>query len=180
MIDAEPTKRTLGVDLASQPGKTGICVVEWDDGRATVKHLASAASDEAILDLHHSCDITGIDMPFGWPEPFVDFLLGNPSADPEEWSDTWKKKLRFRRTDFAVHKITGRWPLSVSSDRIAIPAMRCKGLLSKMGVTDLSGVGACPTRNTSARRVEQSSWDSFATCSTDVHGLRSTARPARS
>ncbi len=141
MIDAEPTKRTLGVDLASQPGKTGICVVEWDDGRATVKHLASAASDEAILDLHHSCDITGIDMPFGWPEPFVDFLLGNPSADPEEWSDTWKKKLRFRRTDFAIHETTGFWPLSVSSDRIAIPAMRCKGLLIRMAVTDFSGDG---------------------------------------
>ncbi len=141
MIDAEPTKRTLGVDLASQPAKTGICVVEWGGSGAKVMHLATEGSDEVILDLHHSCNITGIDMPFGWPGPFVGFLLGNPSADPEEWSDTWKKTLRFRRTDFAVHEITGRWPLSVSSDRIAIPTMRCRGLLTEMGVTDLSGDG---------------------------------------
>ncbi len=32
MTEAQTTMRTLGVDLASQPAKTGICVVEWGDG----------------------------------------------------------------------------------------------------------------------------------------------------
>ena len=35
----------------------------------------------------------------------------------------------------------GRWPLSVSSDRIAVPALRCSGLLRRLGVLDRSGDG---------------------------------------
>jgi hypothetical protein len=40
-----------------------------------------------------------------------------------------------------VHAIVGRWPLSVSADRIALPAMRTFALLFRHGVTDRSGDG---------------------------------------
>ena len=43
--------------------------------------------------------------------------------------------LAFRRTDQVVHAATGRWPLSVSADRIAYPAMRCAGLLARLAAT---------------------------------------------
>src|SRR5207253_2236918 len=47
-------------------------------------------------------------------------------------------QLRFRATDFAVHERTGRWPLSVSSDLIAVPALRAARLF---GAHDRSGAG---------------------------------------
>ena len=141
MTKVRPTMRTVGVDLASQPTKTGTCVVEWSTGGARVLHLATEGSDEAILELYRKANVIGIDMPFGWPEPFVDFISGKPGMEKKSWSSQWKNKLRFRCTDFAVRELAGFWPLSVSSDRIAIPAMRCRGLLAQMGVTDKSGDG---------------------------------------
>src|ERR1700730_1724314 len=42
------------------------------------------------------------------------------------------------RTDRVVHETVGRWPLSVSADRIALPAMRTFALLVRHGVTDRS------------------------------------------
>ena len=41
------------------------------------------------------------------------------------------ERLRLRATDCYIHEATGIWPLSVSSNLIAIPAMRCAGLLSR-------------------------------------------------
>jgi hypothetical protein len=49
--------------------------------------------------------------------------LAHPIDEPTD-------ELRLRETDRAVHERSKRWPLSVSSDRIAIPAMRCAGLLT--------------------------------------------------
>src|ERR1700730_6287257 len=43
------------------------------------------------------------------------------------------------RTDRVVHEKVGHWPLSVSADRIALPAMRTFALLVRHGVTDRSG-----------------------------------------
>jgi Protein of unknown function (DUF429) len=40
-----------------------------------------------------------------------------------------------------VREIVRRWPLSVSADRIALPAMRTFALLVRYGVTDRSGYG---------------------------------------
>src|ERR1700731_3662215 len=56
------------------------------------------------------------------------YLLDYPTAD----------QLRFRATDRRVHETVGRWPLSVSADRIALPAMRTFALLVRHGVTDRS------------------------------------------
>jgi predicted nuclease with RNAse H fold len=43
-----------------------------------------------------------------------------------------EQRLAYRRTDVAVRQRVGRWPLSVSADRIAYPAMRCAGLLARL------------------------------------------------
>ena len=43
-----------------------------------------------------------------------------------------KQALAYRRTDSEVRIATGHWPLSVSADRIAYPAMRCAGLLARL------------------------------------------------
>jgi len=94
--------RTLGIDLASQPAKTGLCVVSWRPGSAKVPELAVGAEDLALLAAHRRCDVTGIDAPFGWPAPFVDFVAATDRADgtiPEAWSAVRHDALRFRATD---------------------------------------------------------------------------------
>jgi Protein of unknown function (DUF429) len=45
----------------------------------------------------------------------------------------WRRTLAYRSTDRAVREVVGRWPLSVSADRIGYPAMRCANLLARIG-----------------------------------------------
>jgi len=131
--------RTLGVDLASQPAKTGVAVLSWaEEGGARVEQLTLGADDATLEALCAEVDAVGIDAPFGWPEAFTEMLGG---ATPAPWSDDARDRLRFRRTDHAVRAALGRWPLSVSSDLIGVPAMRCHGLLHRLGVEDRSGDG---------------------------------------
>lgn len=135
--------RTLGIDLASQRAKTAACAVDWIDGVATVALVELGVDDRRALDLMTDVDVVGIDGPFGWPVPFVDLMRNHHGfvAGTEEWTPARRDALRFRRTDHLVRERLGRWPLSVSSDRIAIAAMRCAGLLDNLGVVDRSGSG---------------------------------------
>ncbi|MGD9711890.1 MAG: DUF429 domain-containing protein [Thermomicrobiales bacterium] len=135
--------RTLGIDLASQSSNTALCILDWGDKQVVVSELVVGVSDADILDAARRCDVVGIDAPFGWPQPFVEFIRGDPALPRSFplWTNSYRDRLRFRRTDFATQALLGRWPLSVSSDLIAITAMRCAGLLSELGVVDRSGDG---------------------------------------
>lgn len=122
--------RTLGVDLAAQAKQTAVCVVSWEEGRATVGTLAVGADDVAIVDLIESEKPAkvAIDAPFGWPAPFVSAVTEHAAG--AAWAERATQKLRLRTTDLHVIIETGQQPLSVSSDRIAMTAFRCAGLLS--------------------------------------------------
>lgn len=129
--------RTLGIDLAAAPAGTGACVVEWDDGRARVALLEAGADDRAIAALARGADRVGIDCPLGWPDTFVSAVTahaegvawpGRDAADP----DRFRRSLRLRATDEAVVAAIGLTPLSVSSDRIGVTAMRCALVLDQM------------------------------------------------
>ncbi len=135
---------TIGVDLASDPRTTALCTVAWEDGRARIAALRVGADDDEILAAHAAAEVTGIDSPFGWPAAFLTFLCATSRLSvgaPAPWSAEVARALRYRATDTAVHELTRRWPLSVSSDLIAVVAMRCQGLLARMGVSDRSGDG---------------------------------------
>jgi predicted nuclease with RNAse H fold len=134
--------RTLGVDLASDPRRTALCLLDWRAGGARLVELTVGADDERILAARNGADVTGIDSPFGWPAPFVGFLCSAARLLPElgePWDHEVRDGLRYRATDRAVREAVGRWPLSVSSDLIAVVAMRCVGLLTRMGVSDRAG-----------------------------------------
>jgi predicted nuclease with RNAse H fold len=119
---------TLGVDLASQAKNTAIAEIDWSTRRAIA---TKPADDDEILAAMARADHTGIDAPFGWPEAFVAAMATG------EWDDDVPtKKLTHRVTDEFVHRQTGLWPLSVSSDRIALPAFRCARLLARHGRDD--------------------------------------------
>jgi hypothetical protein len=135
--------RTLGVDLAAQAAKTAVCSIEWSDGAARVSLPRLGATDEEIRGLADRHDVIGVDAPFGWPVPFVELLCSqSPSSEVgTPWTADRRDRLRFRLTDYRVRDVLGRWPLSVSSDLIAIAAMRCAGLLNSLGLPKRFGSG---------------------------------------
>ncbi|WP_423928520.1 DUF429 domain-containing protein [Candidatus Palauibacter sp.] len=134
---------TLGVDLASQPKRTGICLIRWDRVSARAQTLSLGATDGDLHTLFGRADKIGIDAPFGWPAPFTRAVAAY-SAETV-WPSTDVPRLRFRRTDEVVREKLGRWPLSVSSDLIAVTAMRAVRLLAEVAATgeavDRSGGG---------------------------------------
>jgi Protein of unknown function (DUF429) len=143
---------TLGIDLASQPANTALCVVAWGPESASVRALARGVWDEALLTDELLADAVrgahaldggwgaagrpvkvGIDAPFGWPEPFADALAAHARMEP--WpAGLGEGRARFERraTDVFVWERAKKLPLSVSTDRIAYPAMRCAAILGAL------------------------------------------------
>ena len=127
---------TIGIDLASQPARTAACVIRWADGVPIVETPELGVDDARIEELVARGDKVGVDVPLGWPIPFAETVYAHRRR--EDVATHRLHQLRFRATDFAVHERTGRWPLSVSSDLIAVPALRAARLF---GAHDRSGAG---------------------------------------
>ncbi|HEX3899668.1 MAG TPA: DUF429 domain-containing protein [Mycobacteriales bacterium] len=125
---------TVGVDLGAEPKRTAVAMLEWDTDGVQVVELLTSADDDQILDLALQADKTGIDCPLGWSDDFVAFVNehhnGNIQSTPVD--SVARVPLRYRATDlFLIEEKLGR-PLSVSSDLIAVPAMRAAGLLASL------------------------------------------------
>lgn len=145
---------TVGIDMASQDVDTAICRTRWDGHSARVEHPAEggAGNGEIINALLEMLDAgcAGVDSPFGWPEHFVDAVTAHRDGRP--WPDRGAlgpesiRRLRYRETDFHVRRRCGFWPRSVSSELIALLAMRWAGVLDALHVetghpVDRSGAG---------------------------------------
>lgn len=127
--------RTAGADLASQDSRTAVAEIGWHGGAAVLESVRMGAGDDAIVQAASRVAVLGIDCPLGWPAAFTDFLLAaRNNSLPANAAATAadKQRLAYRRTDVAVRRVSGRWPLSVSADRIAYPAMRAAGLLARL------------------------------------------------
>jgi predicted nuclease with RNAse H fold len=129
---------TLGIDLSSMPAGTAACSINWKKDQAIASPPVVGCSDDTLDALISEADVIGIDAPFGWPEEFV-AAVANWTADT--WSPEVRDRLRFRVTDFVVSKRVGRPVLSVSTNQIALPAMRAMALLRRHQVTDRGGDG---------------------------------------
>jgi hypothetical protein len=132
---------TAGVDLAAEPRGTALAVIDWTGHRARVIELTVGASDAQIVAVAPTVASLGIDCAFGWPDDFVAFVSGHTSGErldrsPEERSGSgmdWRRRLAYRETDRSIRQLTGRWPLSVSTDRLGLTAMHCAALLELLG-----------------------------------------------
>ena len=129
--------RTAGVDLASQDNQTALAELSWSPAGAVLESVRLGVDNDAIVAAAQRVRLVGIDCPIGWPAAFTDLVIAArlgqvaPAAGAD---DAGRRRLAYRLTDHMVRARTGRWPLSVSADRIAYPAMRCAGLLSQIAV----------------------------------------------
>lgn len=97
-------------------------------------------SNAAIVQQALAIDKLGIDCPFGWPIPFVNFLIEHQAGDIAPRGGRpldWRRDLANRTTDLLVRREVGLNPLSVAADRIAHAAMRCAALLADLGAAGL-------------------------------------------
>ena len=140
---------TAGIDLAAEPKATALALIEWSNGQAEIQGLFLGVDDAQLVKLTKGVNKIGIDCAFGWPVEFFEFLTQhmNPNKIPKgiDGAMEWRRTLSHRETDREVRKLTGRWPLSVSTDRLGLTAMRNAGLLARYqeaGVNvDRSGQG---------------------------------------
>ena len=138
---------TLGVDLASRPKNTALCVIEWSRDRAAVVALLKAV-DAGGTPLHDKLIVSAmrglwgglpapskvaIDAPLGWPIDFTRAVSGAAVWPVELDGD--RSRLERRATDHWVHRAASKLPLSVTTDRIAHAAMRAAGLLAHYAAT---------------------------------------------
>jgi predicted nuclease with RNAse H fold len=122
---------TLGIDLSAQDDGTAACSIRWDDGLAVVGVPERGLSNSDLLRLITDADWTGIDAPFSWPVPFRDALAEH--GERGGWDEDYRSsRFQYRATDLFVTGIARR-PLSVSTDRIGVTAMRCARLLEEIG-----------------------------------------------
>lgn len=140
---------TAGIDLAAEPKGTALALIEWNNNQAKLQELLLGVDDAQIVEATKGANKIGIDCAFGWPVEFFEFLTQhmNPNQKPKgiDGAMEWRRTLSYRETDREVRKITGRWPLSVSTDRLGLTAMRNAGLLARFqdaGInTERSGEG---------------------------------------
>jgi hypothetical protein len=140
---------TVGVDLAGSPANTAACTLRWEAGQAAVVAVDAGVDDASFLrllrELPHGAKL-GLDCPLGWPVRFVEAVAAHAGREPwpARGGDGDRGALRWRATDRWVRDLTGRWPLSVSTDRLGVPALRSAYLLDVWeadgGTVDRSGL----------------------------------------
>jgi hypothetical protein len=134
--------RTVGIDVSSQPRGTASCSIEWTGSGARIESVETSIGDARLESLlRERADKVGIDVPLGWPRPFV--VAVESHADGRPFGEEKIERLARRQTDLWVWKSTGQLPLSVTTDRIAYPAMRVARILGRLPDlgSDRSGAG---------------------------------------
>ncbi|MEZ0115603.1 hypothetical protein ABH920_009643 [Catenulispora sp. EB89] len=123
-------ERTVGVDLAAQPRTTAAAEILWGPDGAAVKPPRLKCRDEELLDLLSGLaagERAGIDCLFGWPTAFVEAVAAHTAHQPWPGRDRqgeYYPRMRLRLTDLVCQRETGRYPLSVSMDKLGATAAR--------------------------------------------------------
>ena len=129
---SERPLRVVGVDLASQPKKSSLCVITWDE-QPRVVELARPADDDLIVAQAATADATGLDCPLGWPSKFIETVRRHHDGRSVADVDATPRDLRLRTTDQWIRaNHVPRDPLSVSTDRLGIVALRGIKILERI------------------------------------------------
>jgi predicted nuclease with RNAse H fold len=123
-----------GIDLAAEPKGTALDVIEFSKNKTKLIYLQQGLDDQALIADTQNAEKIGIDCAFGWPIQFADFIAMHKNLESKYLIDggmDYRRELSFRETDREIRRLTGRWPLSVSTDRLGLTAIRGAGLLSR-------------------------------------------------
>ena len=150
---------TWGLDLSTKPKKCAAVAIRWDVGRPEVVDVRTPLTPEEIVSLITSEEAQfAVDVPFGWPDAFVEFVAEHrdheqlPPGDRERWR---KETLARRAGDQRLHHY-GVPPLPASFDRLGKTAVMWSAIeydLRMRGVAfDRSGMNGriCETYPTAA------------------------------
>ncbi|HEV2068473.1 MAG TPA: DUF429 domain-containing protein [Acidimicrobiales bacterium] len=127
---------TVGVDLAASPTNTAACSVRWLAGHMVVERAENTVEDANFIELLRQLPDggrLGLDCPLGWPVDVVAAVVAHHGGEP------WPMRRgggdrgppRWRATDRWLQERNGHWPLSVSTDRLGVTALRCAYLLDQ-------------------------------------------------
>ncbi|TLQ00348.1 DUF429 domain-containing protein [Nesterenkonia salmonea] len=129
-----------GVDLAAESKRTALAIMAWTPAGARLEQLRLNVDDTEIVRAAAGVTKIGVDCALGWPDEFVAFVASHSNLAQPQTADggmEWRRTLAFRETDRFVREKVGRWPLSVSTDRLGLTAMRCAGLLGRLAAHGL-------------------------------------------
>lgn len=133
--------KLVGIDLSTDPNKTGVCTV---DGYRTSADLCKGPDAEHIVRLLKYCggaDAIAIDVPFGWPKPFIEALTGYEigvalERDRRQYlrraTDAWIIKTL---PDHLRREAKPPNPMAVAADKLGATAMVGTTLLNALSGT---------------------------------------------
>lgn len=120
--------KTVGVDLSATPSRTALVVAEWKSDSVEIQAPTVGLSDAELVARLADVEWSAFDAPFGWPQDMVNSVYRYMTSG--SWESDDRESFRFRRTDRFIRDTvfaeTGKklWPMSVSSDRLALTARR--------------------------------------------------------
>lgn len=124
-----------GIDLAADPAKTGTATIQETPAGPVLIDATCTATDDHLTTLVARAELTGVDIPLGWPRAFRFFLNAHAVGEdvlPDEAGPDVRRELVNRFTDLEVRRTAGVTPLPVAAERIAHPALRWAGLEQRL------------------------------------------------
>lgn len=129
----------LGIDLASQPRRTGMAILRADADRIVIDDVVVGVTDDDIHRVLPMVDKAGIDVPLGWPVAFAELVAAHERGELVVTDPlAWRRDAVLRATDHHVRELTGTAPLSVAADRIAYPALRWATIEASLRADDVA------------------------------------------
>ena len=150
---------TWGLDLSTDPHKCAAVAIRWDACRPEVMDVRTALTPANIVKLIVEQDAQfAVDVPFGWPDAFMDFVTAHRdhAQRPPSDREAWRKEILARRaTDHRLLEYQAL-PLPASFDRLGKTAVMWSAvefdLLTAGIAVDRSGITGrvCETYPTAA------------------------------
>lgn len=138
----------IGIDCATQPGKVGLALARWDNGKTVVSEACNGGKLDDDLERilqrwlkpGSGPYLLALDAPLGWPnamrDRLADHIAGRPFKSDGVGIEQEKRDrdTMFRRfTDLEIADVHGKTPLDVGADRIARTAYWTLTLIGKLG-----------------------------------------------